>query len=737
MAAGDLLAAAVRSQGGWREVALERNEMREPPDRLGRSKVARPARRRWGRGEVAAAVLAAFAGAVVVWQAARRLGFGDAPEELPIRPTLSAIGQGDVEETAAGAAARRDVAAADATGIHESGGRSPAPQRAPFVPSGFECFDEDIERSVAGGVRWSGLVVDRAGAPVTAAELWHAGHPIGSSDAAGRFDLEVALPAPFSYFRGGASEDLVGWHPAVGSGSVRLGPQSAEVQLRLDWDCRISGTTVATDSGRAVADVSLELMAFSDFSGQCPVFKLTGRSDAEGRWSFPGLPPWTVALRARGDEFASAGWFTFVIADRAEVTGIAFELMPWVTVRGWFTPWPPRGAGGEVAAAGGAARLVIEPATGSVVAAEFERIEAPLAADGSFAVRVPGSFDCRLNLVLDGLPWWSSEVVVDPERREIDLGRIELEPAQEIEVRSSLSREVVALGLEVIAPPNGAGFLSLRRALAADGTARLSVPHEAVERGLQLELRFAPASGLGEGRRITRLARSDEGAFEIAPFAAGAVGGVGRVTLPDGSAVANADVALCVESAAGVHAFGDASTDGAGRYLLRGHAWERSGAAAPVNRIELRVVHLRGFARQTVAPGRIEPGSFWRIDAVLTPAAPLRGVLLAADGTPVAHRYLVFEPVAAGAALDVAHCEDGYLLASCVTDATGRFQVPSEGPGPFRVWCHRGGRAIEPLTLVERSPAPLELRLDAPEARREARRSDAPPGTVTLPGDDR
>lgn len=580
----------------------------------------------------------------------------------------------------------------------------PLATRMSMGSTGWDRFDDDLRLAAAGCVRWFGVVLDRDGRPCPDAELWHASRPIGRSDAAGRFDLEVELPLPDEDFAGVADEHLAAWHPTAGSGLIEVPQRSAELTLRLEWNTLAAGTTVEAGTLRPLANAQLEVMAFAEeYAHNEPLFTFVGCSAAAGAWSFPGLPGTTLAMRARAEHHASAGWFSVGLPKRGDAPGLTFELMPLVTLRGWFTPWPPPGGLSSAEGASGA-RLIAQPLVKSDVRNAFERFELPLSADGSFAAEVPVSLDSELFLVVDDLLRWSRQVEFDGERREIDLGRIELDAGGFVDVVVDWPREVLELGLEVFGEPIGAaGFLHPRQALSPRGTARIG-PFGARE--LQLSLCFSGGWNSWASKCVPPLADGEVRRWSPEELDAGELVCCGRVTTSEGRSVAGADVTLVVPVEGEVHQSG-ATTDRQGRYWINTGIDSRQGFVVRDRAIELRVRHLLGCANRFVDAELPAVSAIRRLDVELTARPPLRGTLLTADGQPAPVRWLVFQPLDGSTAGDAVHGVD------CITDADGRFQLQPRGERRFRIQCAGPTQRWFELATVERSAEPLVLRLPA------------------------
>ena len=596
-------------------------------------------------------------------------------------------------------------------------GAAPPATRESAGTSGWEQLDDDLRLAAAGRARWLGVVLDREGRPCPEAELWHASRPIGRTDAAGRFDLEVEVPLRDGGYSGGPNERLAAWHPKAGSGAIEAPPRSALLELRLEWNTLAAGITVEAGTQRPIADATLDVMAFAETQAHGePLFQFTARSDGAGAWSFPGLPATTLAMRARAKHHASAGWFSVGLPPQGDARNLTFELMPLITLRGWFTPWPPPGG---VDGAGGA-RLFAQPLVKSDVRNEFERFELPLAAAGTFAAEVPVSLDSELLLVVEDLLRWSRQVDFDAGRREVDLGRIELDAGGFVEVAVDWPRDVLELGFEVLAWPTGAtAFPRSSRALAPSGSVRIG-PFGARE--LQVGIWFSGGSIYWDGARVPPLGGAEVHRWSPELLEPGDLVCCGRVTTPDGRPVAGADVVLVVPVEGGASQSGG-MTDRLGRYRVATGRHARQNLVPRERSVELRVSHLLGFASCFVAAALPTAGAIRRLDVELPARPPLRGTLLTAASEPAAARWLTFEP------LDGATAGDAVFGADCVTDAAGRFQAQPRGDRRFRVRCQGASQPEVEIGVIDRSAEPLVLQLPEPPPpiAPEARRSDALP----------
>ncbi|MSR46270.1 MAG: hypothetical protein EXS13_04285 [Planctomycetes bacterium] len=296
---------------------------------------------------------------------------------------------------------------AAATGRLEDAEASPA--NAELRPVGAERSalppgsDDSATLAASGNARWRGRVIDFDALPAPGAALWWGGKPIGVSDAEGSFDLAVTTEGwrqyRWKYDGDFAWDHIVAVSDGVGCGAAPVDDEGREIEIRLDWRTRLSGMTLESGSERVVPGAHIELVAFgAHIPRGTPAFRLETDSDATGAYSFSGLPPQSVALRATADEHASAGWFAADLTGDEDHAGVRFQLMRRVQVRGWFSPWPPRMIA-EGAIRGADLRLVALPKAIGDVAREFERFEVPIDDEGRFDFKVAASFDCDLRLM--------------------------------------------------------------------------------------------------------------------------------------------------------------------------------------------------------------------------------------------------------------------------------------------------------------------------------------------------
>jgi hypothetical protein len=565
-----------------------------------------------------------------------------------------------------------------------------------------------------GRVLFGGVVYAPDGSPCPGAAVWCNCDRITMTDDHGAWRADVGRPDHFDadvyqvpglFGTGGFGADR---HPApllaackegVGFDEATVDPVSRRVDFHLHGGLAFRGSVVDNDDLRPVGGAELEARVAS--------FIDRVHADPRGEFVFAALPAGGVDLSGRAPGYDSNGFFPYNFDRGGDVT-ITFRLTRSYRLRGQFVPWPPRGI------AATSASVVVSPRSPH----DAGRPSMPggaVGADGSFDVALPVCPACNVELACDGGTLWETNLDVNEERHDVDLGRIEVGSAA-VTGRVVLPAGAPSSAFEVwgisSALPGESTWkpVSRRQPIAADGSFRLD-PLPAGRCALtlyldgnQLAVRKKPTQeddpyAWGGEAGIVKLEAGetrDVGVFDLAESIV-----FGTVRDARGESIALAEIAGTV--IAGDHldrfiGFERRPTDDQGRFCIRIGVREESGRAA------IRV-HARGFAPLRFELDVPERAGCFRQDFILPDGVVLRGRLLDESGVLLPGWSLRAEPADTPADRVV----DG--IAFDLTRDDGSFEIRGLTSGVWKVRARQRNGVTTEFVKIDPSEGPLTLRV--------------------------
>lgn len=633
-------------------------------------------------------------------------------------PPVSEGGDSIPRRTAAAAASAdlsRDEAGGDA-----SRGSTPASKLTPTVVAvepRLEWPDAAALRRIEqhGRVLFGGVVDAPDGSPCPGASVWCSGAamatsanrkgategPIATTDDHGAWRADVGVPFYFGFdadlgfnVQSPPSFVLAARKEGVGFAEAQVDATSRRVDLHLsDGGFSFGGTVVDNDDLRPVGGAELEARIRS--------FVERVRADESGGFRIASLPAGNLDLSGRAPGYDSNGSFPYNF-DRGRDVTITFRLTKSYRLRGQFAPWPAP----DVPPASASVLLSPRSPHSSTPPAPSGAVDA----DGSFDVTLPVCPECRVELVSESGTIWQTDVDVNEEKHDVDLGRIEIaQPAAltgRVELPSGgLSAEIEAAASIAI---EGSRGVTVRRKVAADGTFRLA-PLAAGPCTLVVTLggawlaRLESASGISSEERA-------EGWIELTPGETRDVGVItptesivfGTVRDSRGEPVAHAQLLRVHDLGSGsnprIFGFVFSATDEGGRYH-RDLDWDVSEVSRAFT------VCARGFAPLRVEIETPARGRWIRRDVVLPDGVVLRGTLRDESGAPLPGWSIHAAPADAerGTATARAACD--------VTLADGSFEIRGLTAGEWKVRAREEGRTPTEFTKIRPEEGPVALRV--------------------------
>jgi carboxypeptidase family protein len=611
---------------------------------------------------------------------------------------------GDATSDRANAAASAARAHGDAAG---EGDGSSDDSKSRDLAASVVSFDPRLEWPDVAALRrieqhgralFGGIVYAPDGKPCAGASIFCNRDAIATSDDHGAWRADVSRPVDFDLDGGLETVPqrdppfLLAAHKAgIGFAEAEVDAVSRRVDLHLRGGFSFRGTVIDNDDLRPVGGAELEARVRSIVERV--------RADGRGDFAFPGLPSGTLELSGRAPGHDSNGAFPFNF-ERGRDVEITFRLSKAFRLRGQFAPWPAPAVASKSATVVAAPRSPHAGASAPV-------LTVAVGDDGSFDVSLPVCPACHVELVAETGTLWQSDLDVNEERHDVDLGRIELTAMAALTGRVAVPDASVSSALEISA--HASGLAALVRPVAADGSFRLlSLRAGRVYANVSLDdgwiASLRDASGLSEAERY-------EAEVELAPGEMRDVGVitparrlvVGTVRDGRGEPVALAQLWLVTEEGPRARRFpSNEWSDEEGHFHL-----EFDDASEPSRRIVLEV-HARGFA-PTRTEVELREGVTWnRCDLVFPDGVVLRGTLLDEKGAPVSAASIRAEPAGvAGAAGDRADDR----AACSATQADGSFEIRGLDAGEWKLYAVPRGRPTVRFTKIHPDQGPMTLRM--------------------------
>jgi hypothetical protein len=612
----------------------------------------------------------------------------------------------------AAAAASVDPAAADRAG-KDDGAReaSSAQELTPTVVAvdpRLDWPDATTLRQITrrGRTLFGGVVYAPDGSPCPGATVTCNGDAIATSDDRGAWRADVGRSPYYDFdadvgfnHEGPSTYQLTAQKEGVGYAERGVDASSRRVDLHLERGFALRGTVVDNDDLHPVGGAELE----------AHVRALVERvhADERGAFAFENLPSGGLDLSGRAPGYDSNGTFPYNFERGRDVT-ITFRLTKAYRLRGKFAPWPPP----DVAAA--TAAVVVKPKSphGGPSA---PRLEGKVGDDGAFDVTLPVCPECHVELACEGGTVWQTDVDVNEEKHDVDLGRIELAGAAavtgRVEVRDEWLRSAVQVTATVTVE-GGRPAIACRN-VAADGSFRIA-PLPAGWCAISFAMAWLDFFRTREAvyLHLTSDLSSSESGEACVQLSPGETRDVGVFTSADailfgtvrdarGEPIALAQVREYFD-ARGLsfreRGFRMLSSDEEGRY--RGSLGPCDGVPFP---LEL-MARARGFTPIRVEIERPADGSWIRRDFVLEDGVVLRGTLQDESGTPLSDWVVRATP--AGVPDDRADDVTGFD----VTQADGSFEIHGLAAGEWTIRSRPKGGTMLEFTKIHPENGAITLR---------------------------
>jgi hypothetical protein len=407
-------------------------------------------------------VLAAMVVAAAAWSA---FLFVRAPSEVA-RASPAASNDAGAEANAADASS--------STLRTEHGDRSSLAPNVTAVEPRLEWPDEESLRKLeqSGRALFGGIVRAPDGSPCEGATVWFDGGVVATTDDRGAWRSDVSfanVDEETGFERGpGFNHELVARKEHAGCAFRYVMLPSRRIDLDLATGFSFSGTIVDFDDATPIGGAELELSESEKEEGDHRVL-FTTRADELGRFEFPSLREGDVYVRGRAPGYDSNGFFGYDFSKGRDVV-VAYRLRRQFKVRGRFVPWPAAGVA--------IGKATVRATTNSPHDRSNTRREyrGKIGSDGRFELALPVCPVCSLELLVGDEPYWKDELDTNEERREFDVGDIELPAAAALTGRLEIADAELLPRIVVIASVSTADGRSLspQAHLEADGSFRLA-----------------------------------------------------------------------------------------------------------------------------------------------------------------------------------------------------------------------------------------------------------------------
>ncbi|HET6163795.1 MAG TPA: carboxypeptidase-like regulatory domain-containing protein [Planctomycetota bacterium] len=338
----------------------------------------------------------------------------------------------------------------------------------------LEWPDEASLRKLEQGGRalFGGMVRAPDGTPCPGATVWLDGVVVATTDDRGAWRADVScanVDEETGFERGpGFDHELVARKEHVGSAFRYVMLPSRRIDLDLATGFSFSGTVVDFDDATPIGGAELEMSENEKEEGDHRVLFAT-RADELGRFEFPNLREGAVYVRGRAPGYDSNGFFGYDFSKGRDVV-VAYRLRRQFKIRGRFVPWPAPGVAIEKATVRATTN---SPHDRSNTKREYR---GKIGSDGRFELALPVCPVCSLELLVGDEPYWKDELDTNEERREFDVGDVELPAAAALTGRLEIADSELLPRIVVIASVSTADGRSLspQAHLGADGSFRLA-----------------------------------------------------------------------------------------------------------------------------------------------------------------------------------------------------------------------------------------------------------------------